>query len=75
MTFGRELVVLLAKPSMLGKFLVHAWEVVWSLNKECFISVHGGSNSFWHAKSDLYDHVLIRHHCTSNHSLVHEKLW
>ena len=25
MTFGRELVVLLTKPSMFGKFLVHAW--------------------------------------------------
>jgi hypothetical protein len=25
MTFGRGLVVLLTKPSMFGKFLVHAW--------------------------------------------------
>jgi hypothetical protein len=25
MTFGRELVVLLTKPSMFGKLLVHAW--------------------------------------------------
>jgi len=25
MTFGRELVVVLTKPSIFGKFLVHAW--------------------------------------------------
>ena len=36
MTFGRELVVLLAKPSMLGKFLVHAWEVVWRFEQRTF---------------------------------------
>ena len=29
MTFGRELVVLLTKSSMFGKFLVHVLEVVW----------------------------------------------
>ena len=29
MTFGRELVVLLTKPSMFGKLEVHALEVVW----------------------------------------------
>jgi hypothetical protein len=25
MSFGRELVILLTKPSMFGKFVVHAW--------------------------------------------------
>ena len=33
MTFGRELVVLLAKPSMLGKLLVHVWRSCGGLNK------------------------------------------
>ena len=49
MTFGRELVVLLTKASMLGKFLVHVWRYCGGLNKEHSISVHGGPNSFWHA--------------------------
>jgi hypothetical protein len=49
MTFGRDLVVLLRKPSMFGKVLVLVWR--WcghcgGLNKEHSISVHGGSNSF-----------------------------
>jgi hypothetical protein len=47
MTFGRELVVLLTKPSMFSKFLVHAWRWCGGLNKEHSILVHGGSNSFW----------------------------
>ena len=47
MSFGRELVVLLTKPSMFGKFVVHACG---GLNIEHSISVHKGSNSFWHAK-------------------------
>jgi hypothetical protein len=34
MTFGMELVVLLTKPSMFGKFLVHVWRYCGGLNKE-----------------------------------------
>ena len=40
MTFGRELVVLLTKPSMSGKFLVHVWRLCGGLNKEHYVSVH-----------------------------------
>jgi len=47
MTFGRELVVLLTKPSMFGKFLVHAWRWCGGLNIEHSLSVHEGPNSFW----------------------------
>jgi hypothetical protein len=37
MTFGRELVVLLTKPSIFGEFLVHAcMEVVWRLEQRTF---------------------------------------
>ena len=50
MTSGRELVVLLTKPSMFVKFLVQAWRWCGGWNKEHYILVHGGSNSFWHAK-------------------------
>ena len=46
MTFGRELVVLLIKPAMFGKFLVHAWRWCRGLKIEQSISVHGGPNSF-----------------------------
>jgi hypothetical protein len=50
MSIERELVVLLTKPSMFGKFVVHEWRQCGGLNKEHSILVHGGSNSFWHAK-------------------------
>ena len=46
MTFGRELVVLLTKSFMFGKFLVHVWGWCGGLNKAHSISVHGGPNSF-----------------------------
>ena len=36
MAFGRELVVLLTKPSMLGKFLVHVLEFVQRLEQRTF---------------------------------------
>jgi hypothetical protein len=66
MTFGRELaqelVVLLTKPSMFGKFLVHAWRWYGGSNKEHSISVHGGSKKYfiaWHAKMSLTLHEPI----------------
>ena len=34
---------------MFGRFLVHVWRSCGGLNKEHSISVHWGSNSFWHA--------------------------
>ena len=42
MSFGRELVVLPTKPSMFGKFVVHAWRWGGGLKIEHSISVHGG---------------------------------
>ena len=36
MTFGRELVVLLTKPSMVGKLWVHVLEVVWRFEQRTF---------------------------------------
>ena len=47
MSFGRELDVLPTKPSMFGKFVVHAWRWGGGLKIEHSISVHGGSNSLW----------------------------
>ena len=44
MTFGRELVVLHTKLSMVGKFLVHAWTKCGGLNIEHSISIHEGPN-------------------------------
>jgi hypothetical protein len=58
MNFGRELVVLLTKPSMFGNFVVHAWRKCGGLNKEHSISVHEGPNS-WHAKMSLTLHEPI----------------
>ena len=40
MTFGRELVIWLTKPSMFGKFMVHVWRWCGGLNKEHSISIH-----------------------------------
>lgn len=40
MTFGEELVILHAQPSMFGKFSVVAWGKCGGLNREHFISVH-----------------------------------
>ena len=40
MTFGRELVVLLTKPSMFGKFLLHVYRSCGDKNKERSILVH-----------------------------------
>jgi hypothetical protein len=40
MSFGRELVVLLTKLSMFGKFVVHAWREGGGLKIEHSISVH-----------------------------------
>ena len=36
MTFGRELVVLLRKPSMFGKLWVHVLEAVWRFEQRTF---------------------------------------
>jgi hypothetical protein len=36
MSFGRELVVLLTKPSMFGKFVVACVEVVWRFEQRTF---------------------------------------
>ena len=40
MTFGKELVVMLRKPSMFGKFLGACWRPCGGLNKEHSILVH-----------------------------------
>ena len=40
MTFDRELVVLLTKPYVFGRFLVQVWRSYGDLNKEHSISVH-----------------------------------
>ena len=40
MTFGRELVVLLTKPSMSDELLVHVWRSCGGLNEGHFVSVH-----------------------------------
>ena len=46
MNFGKEWVVLPTKPSMFGKFVVHAWKYGGGLKIEHSISVHEESNSF-----------------------------
>ena len=49
--FGRELVDLHTTLSILGKFTVHARIWCGGLSEvQRFISVHRGSNSFWHGK-------------------------
>ena len=62
MTFGSELVVLNTKPSMFGKFLVHAWRWCGGLNKEHYILVMEGQTHFGMprgAKMSLALHELI----------------